>query len=142
MRPTSIYRAKVLTIVLAVAFLIIAITGNSGFTQRTAVQAPAQMYARDFAGDPPDVESISVKLLDKQTSDGNALLKVRYAREEQARLGRQVTIQLERRSVILRDDGQGGDEKAADGIFSGVVGSELWMCSTVTCGMLRRCASS
>jgi hypothetical protein len=125
MRPTKIYKAKLLATGLAAAFLGIAMISNPGLGQRKGEQEPSALASRDLSVDPPDVESISIKLLDRQSPEGNALLKVRYVKSERERIGRQVPVQLERRQVILRDDGQGGDEKADDGIYSAVVDFDL-----------------
>jgi hypothetical protein len=125
MRLKKIHRVKLLAIGSATAFLCVALTGNSGLSQRKTIEEPQTLSGRELNIDPPDVESISVKLLEKPTSEGNALLKVRYAKYEKGRIGRAVPIQLERRQVTLRDDGQGGDEKADDGVFSAVVDFDL-----------------
>jgi hypothetical protein len=125
MRLKKIHRAKLLVIGSAAAFLCVALTGNSGLSQRRPDEEPQKFSGRELDIDPPDVESMTIKLLEKQTSEGNALLKVRYARYEKDRIGRAVPIQLEKRQVTLRDDGEGGDEKADDGVFSAIVDFDL-----------------
>jgi hypothetical protein len=125
MSVRKIHQVKLLVTGVAAAFLCVALAGNSGLSQRKTLEEPQKLSGREFNVDPPDVESISVKLLEKPTREGNALLKVRYAKYDVARIGRAVPIQLEKRQVTLRDDGQGGDEKAEDGIFSAVVDFDL-----------------
>ncbi|MEW6737403.1 MAG: hypothetical protein AB1489_39340 [Acidobacteriota bacterium] len=64
-------------------------------------------------------EDVSVKLLSKPTRDGNAILLVRFAKSEE-RIPSQVLIELEDRELLLRDDGEAGDERAGDGVHSAI----------------------
>lgn len=125
MRLTKIYRIKLLATLLVIAFFCVAIASNSGQGRRRVAQPSREPYLRDLSVDPPDVESMSVKLLERSSPEGNALLKVIFVKEERKRIGTAVPIQLERRRVILRDDGKGGDEKADDGIYSAVIDFDL-----------------
>ncbi|HKR02806.1 MAG TPA: choice-of-anchor X domain-containing protein [Pyrinomonadaceae bacterium] len=127
MRLSKIYRVKLLAMSLVAAFLCVTLIGGSGFGQRQARPDRTQpddktrLFGSELDVDPPDVEAIYVKLLEKPTSEGNALLKVIYVKSEQSRIGRQVPIQLEKRRIVLRDDGEAGDEKAGDGVYSAVI---------------------
>ena len=106
--------------------------GNTGNNQNNA-NAPAtptpggdigsQVPGRDLREDPPAVESVTARPLPNPSAEGNALVLVRFAREE--RLPTQLTLDLEERQLTLRDDGQGGDERAGDGTFSAVMSLDL-----------------
>lgn len=92
-----------------------------GQTQRRPAQVRQvnptfQIPGRSSLANPPVVEEVSAKILPKAVAQGNAQLRVRFAKEE--RLPRQFVTRLDDRPVTLRDDGQGGDDQAGDGIFS------------------------
>jgi hypothetical protein len=80
--------------------------------------APARV-STDLAWSPPAVEAATIQALERETPAGNAVLEVRFERDK--RLGRTVPIYPDGERVLLRDDGQGGDAKAGDGVFSAVV---------------------
>ncbi len=124
MRHKYSYRTKLLVIGLAGTLFTVTMLNNSGYSQKQEPQRP-EAYLRDLSVDPPDVESATVRLIEKATSAGNALLKVRFVKGEQERLGRSVPLDLESGKVLLRDDGSGGDEKAGDGLFSAVINFDV-----------------
>ena len=67
----------------------------------------------------PQVESVSATPLDSFAPEGNARLLVRFVPGES--VPPQVKTVIDDRDVILRDDGEGGDEVAGDGTFSAIV---------------------
>jgi hypothetical protein len=82
--------------------------------------AVAQTEAEQTANPPgPRVESMAAEPLGFEAREGNALLTVRFAPEE--RVGSEVKTVIEDRDVVLRDDGQGGDRAAGDGIHSAII---------------------
>ena len=68
---------------------------------------------------PPKVENTTLRRLSDPTSDGNTVFIVTFAPDP--RLSDRVFITLDQREVMLRDDGQGVDERAGDRKFSGVI---------------------
>jgi hypothetical protein len=64
---------------------------------------------------PPKVASMAAKPL----PNGSALIMVRF--EPGQKLPSTINLSLETGSTLLRDDGQGGDERAGDGIYSATV---------------------
>jgi hypothetical protein len=80
-----------------------------------AVPDAANPKLTDFRSTPPVVEDISLKRL----SAGKSLLMATLAPDK--RFGREITLHPDGRSVVLRDDGRLGDERAGDRVFSGVV---------------------
>ena len=64
---------------------------------------------------PPKIASMAAKSL----SAGSALVMVQF--EPGQNLPKTISLSLEEGTVLLRDDGQGGDERAGDGIYSAVV---------------------
>lgn len=104
---------------LFIAGLLLATYGRQpAVTQTPAPPLTAQIPGRDLRADPPVVEELAVKALDDVTGVGNAQLLVQFAREE--KLPRQFAVRVEDRVVTLHDDGEGGDDKAQDGIFSAI----------------------
>jgi len=71
----------------------------------------------DFARNPPRVESVAIQFLDPPSF--NALLFVTYARD--ARLAGRMPLNFGKQITVLRDDGQDGDEKAGDFIYTGPI---------------------
>ena len=69
---------------------------------------------------PPLARRAGLKLLDQESRAGNALLVVEFEPDRRPK-GRELSVHLSERPTVLRDDGQGGDETAGDGFFSGVV---------------------
>src|SRR5258708_32586568 len=64
---------------------------------------------------PPKIASMAAKAL----SANSALVMVQF--EPGQNLPRTISLTLEEGPVLLRDDGQGGDEHAGDGIYSAIV---------------------
>lgn len=124
MRHKQSYGTKLLVIGLAGILFTVTMLNNSGYSQKQEPPRP-EAYLKDLSVDPPNVESATVRLIEKATSAGNALLKVRFVKGEQERLGRTVPLELEKDKVLLRDDGSEGDERAGDGVFSAVINFDL-----------------
>ncbi len=76
-------------------------------------------HQSDLREIPPVAQRAAVRLLEKETSDGNAIVLVEFARGVPAPAV--LTVELERGKATLRDDGNAPDEKAQDGIHSGYV---------------------
>lgn len=77
-----------------------------------------QIAYRDLSVHPPEVRELTAKLLAKPTAAGNAVLLVRFAKEEEVPPA--ISIQLEDKIVTFHDDGKDGDERAGDGIHSAI----------------------
>jgi hypothetical protein len=86
-----------------------------------AAPAGAVQTETDPPANPPGprVESMEAEPLATKTAEGDALLRVRFAREEG--VGPEVKTVIDDRDVILRDDGTGGDESAGDGTHSAII---------------------
>jgi hypothetical protein len=86
------------------------------------IEAPARPLAwspvpLDFRSDPPRVENFRVRLLGRPSPQTKAVLLVSFAQD--GGLRGCVDPGIDERTVELNDAGQGGDERAGDGIFSG-----------------------
>ena len=104
--------------VTSTAVMLAGVLLSSARTQ--SLQATAGVHdGRDWALDPPEVESLSAIPLGVAEADGNALLLVRFAEREQ--LPPRITAQFGGRRVMLRDDGQTPDMSPGDHVFSAVV---------------------
>src|SRR5688572_28776863 len=106
------------------AWLLFSVGCGQGSAKPTPAPPPEEpaeppvVNGRGLRRDPPQVQSMEAMLLDKGTSEGNALLMVRFA--QSGGLPASVTADPDGRRVLLRDDGKGGDVKAQDGLFSAV----------------------
>lgn len=92
-----------------------------------------QSFAQERVSlDPPGVESILVEPIKELKSKENAIVRVKFARDQRlvnaiklsnkrGIKGNALTIELENGPTILNDEGKNGDEKAADGLFSATV---------------------
>jgi hypothetical protein len=112
-----------LVILAAIAAVVVAqspSTNSSG--ERAALLSPLQPVdrgvlstipsgRRDFRRDPPQVADVSAESL----GGGKVKLFVRF---DERGLPAVLTLTLEQERVALRDDGQGGDVKAGDGIYT------------------------
>jgi hypothetical protein len=67
---------------------------------------------------PAKDHSVFIKRLDKNTKAGNALLILSFNGQY---AGRQLSYSFDNRTIVLRDDGRGGDEVAGDGRLSATV---------------------
>ena len=111
------YSVIVLTLSFAAGY---ALTKSAAINRAGSSSAAASdKSVRDFSVNPPKVDSMSAMRLKEPQKDGNTLLKVRFAREEQ--VPRQLPINLAAGRVILRDDGLEGDQSANDGVHSAVI---------------------
>ncbi|MEK6257760.1 MAG: choice-of-anchor X domain-containing protein [Planctomycetota bacterium] len=90
----------------------------------TATQAATRLgpYSpHDLRREPPTARQVSIKWLERDDKDGNALLSVEFETADAKRLQRSESLSLDGFQAPLRDDGKGGDEKAGDGVFSAIV---------------------
>ena len=116
---------------LVAAGMVIWMASNNSLGQepdsRNAYKA-AQAAARsgpyspfDLRLDPPTARQVSIKWLEREEKEGNALLTVKYEPADARRLERSEPLHVEGFQAPLHDDGKDGDEKARDGIFSALV---------------------
>ncbi len=124
MRPRPKARSWLLALgsVLAVVTVVSCTYKRGKLTYPTLPERSSRIFdqipGRDLRRDPPRIESMEVKILASETEQGNAVMMVRLAPEE-VRLT-QLIVEDEGGRVVLRDDGRGGDQRAADGVLSGV----------------------
>lgn len=119
--------AVLLTLVLFTGSFLIGGSGRTSAASPAPEAAAATMTAAPaplaFEGDSsPQVESVSASPLgpeDLFAAEGNARLLVIFSREEQVPL--QIKAVIEDRDVLLRDDGEGGDEVGRDGTYTAIV---------------------
>ena len=77
-----------------------------------------QIPDRDLSLDPPHTSNIDVTPLQNPTDDANAIIKINFT--EPHLLPSSLKIILDERVVTVHDDGRNRDEKAGDGIFTGL----------------------
>lgn len=77
---------------------------------------PQVKLVPDFETNPPEVRNIFVTRLEKPSNLGNFLFEAEMAPD--SLLGKAFAINLDDTTLVLRDDGMGGDRKAGDNIFS------------------------
>ena len=87
--------------------------------QEAARLGPYSPY--DLRHDPPTATRVSIKWLEREEQDANALLSVEFEAADAKRLQRSESLKIEGFQAPLRDDGKSGDEKAGDGVFSALV---------------------
>src|ERR1700722_12115231 len=64
-----------------------------------------------FAKDPPVAEDVTIQKLDKETVDGNTLLRATFSTASTGRIGSPyLAFMTDDRKVVLRDDGVSPDE--------------------------------
>jgi hypothetical protein len=89
--------------------------------KETVVQAPSRetpLTPGELRFNPPTAKSVKIKWLERDEKEGNALIMVEFEGALEQRLRRSEGLRLEEFKATLRDDGNGGDEKADDGVFS------------------------
>ena len=84
----------------------------------TAERIARQIPGRDLRVKPPQVIEFKGEVLRRPASQGNMLLKVRFAKEEH--IQQTIEIMIGEKPVTFRDDGRNGDERSGDGIHSGI----------------------
>jgi hypothetical protein len=105
---------KSMVVLIAAALLAASmITGGDRVSKITTVAASPPASAS------PAGHTVAVKRLKQSGKDGNALLILQFNNEE--KLGRQLTIQINNRAVVFHDDATGGDEVAGDRRLSALV---------------------
>ena len=95
---------------------------GNGPTSAAAPTAAPIAAQTEGDGGLPQVESVSATPLDSVVAEegaGNARLLVRFVAGTSVKP--QVKTVIDDRDVLLRDDGEGGDEVAGDGTFSAIV---------------------
>jgi hypothetical protein len=69
-----------------------------------------------FEAAPPIADNITVKILEKPVDAGNVMLTAHF--DKNTVRGKYHAVMVSDEKLVLRDDGEGGDEKADDGVFS------------------------
>jgi len=110
---------KFVTIGLAIVIAIGSLMFGAAPGKTTATNLEFAQEETDLRDDTPQAESMEAAPLELETKEGNALLRVRFARE--ARVGTTVNLVIDEREILLRDDGQESDERAGDGNYSAIV---------------------
>ena len=70
---------------------------------------------------PPIAQDITIRQLEKETDEGNVLVSATLPTVS----GQFHAVMVNDEKLVLRDDGQGGDEKANDKLFSIVIREDL-----------------
>lgn len=116
MNSRKVQAIKLCTV--AVAAIVLATTLLIGSTPlKTDVAVTA--YAQEGSSTTPKVETMEATPLDRETPEGNALLRVRFTKD--SNVGLEVKTVIDDRDVLLRDTGEGGDAVAKDGIHSAII---------------------
>lgn len=113
---------KSMVVLIATALLAASIisggaTANAVKNTAAAVRVSASPTAQAFGSRAN--HTVSVKRLKESTKEGNALLILGFNKAE--KLGKQLTIDIDNRSVVFHDDGTGGDEVAGDHRLTAVI---------------------
>jgi hypothetical protein len=77
-----------------------------------------QIPDRDLSLDPPHTSDIDITPLQNPTDDANAIIRIKFT---EPHLPSSLKIILDEKVVTVHDDGRNRDEKAGDGIFTGLV---------------------
>jgi hypothetical protein len=80
-------------------------------------QIAHQIADRDLSLDPPHTSDIDITPLQNPTDDANAIIRIKFTERH---LPSSLKIILNERVVTVHDDGRNRDEKAGDGIFTGL----------------------
>ena len=90
--------------------------------KNNGVPGPACPVLPSGLTEDPLITFASIQKLPSPTSEGNTRLNVRFATSTiPTTFSNIVPVLLENRLTLLRDDGQGGDTNANDGLFGGVI---------------------
>jgi hypothetical protein len=116
MKVTKPTMCKLLAVAVAATLLISTMLSQYNLPGERTVSAQT---TTNFAETPPEISSMTASPLSAPTSQGNAQLVVKFAAS--SGVGSQVTVRIDDRDVLLRDDGQGGDSLAGDGKHSGII---------------------
>src|SRR5688500_2519998 len=119
MKPSRANCLKCGAVLLALTLFTGSLLVGDGPTSAAAPTAAPIAAQTERDGGTPQVESVSATPLDSVAADteaGNARLLVRFVAGETVKP--QVMTVIDDRDVLLRDDGEGGDEVAGDGTFS------------------------
>lgn len=76
-----------------------------------------------FEETPPIATDITVKVLEKPVAEGTVILTARF--EPNVIQGRFHAVMINDEKLVLRDDGNGGDEKAGDNDFSIIMNEDI-----------------
>ncbi|HEY0099718.1 MAG TPA: hypothetical protein VGB76_12275 [Pyrinomonadaceae bacterium] len=110
---------KLFTIVLAISLAVGSLLFGAAPGKTSAATYASMQETTDPAEEAtPQAESMEATPLERETSEGNALLLVRFVRD--AKVAPTVTTVIEEREVILRDDGLESDQTAGDGTYSAI----------------------
>ena len=111
---------KTLVVVIAatlIAGAMITSQANVSPTNTKAVRSPMNVASAQTTTPAKD-HSVFIKRLDRSTKAGNALLILSFNGKH---AGQQLKYSFDDRTILLRDDGRGGDEVAGDGRLSAIV---------------------
>jgi len=76
----------------------------------------------EFVRNPPRVERAFIQRVDEREAEDNTRFIVEFERDERLEEHRRrVPIQFGREIIVLRDDGEGADERAGDGLYSAYI---------------------
>lgn len=109
-------------VVLMAAALMAASMVSSGATAnaiRNAATVAATASPMAQPGASPANHTVAIKRLKESSKDGNALLILQFNNNE--KVGKQLTIDINNRAVVFRDDATAGDEVAGDRRLSAVI---------------------
>ncbi len=80
----------------------------------------------EFVHNPPRVERAFIQRVDEREAEGNTRFVVEFERDERLEEHRRrIPIQFGRDIVVLRDDGEGADERDGDGLYSAYIDVEI-----------------
>jgi hypothetical protein len=119
MRRRKLQLLKLTAVGLAVCLLAASAAYNASSRGAAAPASPLAQEADDGGALEPRVEAMEASPLGVETAEGNALLTVRYTPD--SAVGPHVKAVIEDRDVLLRDDGEGGDQVAGDGTHSAII---------------------
>ena len=85
-------------------------------------QIAHQIAGRDLSLNPPQTSNVDISPLQNPTDDANAIIKVKFS---EPNLPSTLKIIVDERVVTVHDDGRTRDEKAGDGIYTGLAQVDL-----------------
>ena len=85
-------------------------------------QIAHQIAGRDLSLNPPQTSNVDISPLQNPTDDANAIIKVKFS---EPNLPSTLKIIVDERVVTVHDDGRNRDEKAGDGIYTGLAQVDL-----------------
>src|SRR5215207_1327251 len=111
-------KSTVMLLYLFSAFLIFSIITKS--CKPSAPIANADIRT-ELEMNPPIAQEITIRQLEKETNEGNVLVSATLPTVS----GQFHAIMVNDEKLVLRDDGQGGDERENDKVFSIIIREDL-----------------